>query len=157
MTTYRAVRRKDHQTDSRTARDLLERGEYGVLSTVDNDGQPYGVPVSYAFDGQSIYFHCALEGHKLDNLRANPRVSFCVVGSTRVLPEKFATLYESAVVFGEAFFLEGPEKTRGLELLAAKYSPEHAAAGQDYIEKHFEATRVVCIRVNHISGKAKSG
>ncbi len=52
--------------------------------------------------GDVIYFHCAPEGHKLENLSGNNKVSFCVVGKTQVLPDKFATNYESVIVFGTA-------------------------------------------------------
>lgn len=51
--------KKDRQLSDEVAYALLKGGEYGVLSTVDEDGQPYGVPVSYALEGNLIYFHCA--------------------------------------------------------------------------------------------------
>jgi len=59
----RSMRLKDRQMSKESVIELLERGKYGVLSSVDEDGQPYGVPVNYVFDGnESIYFHCAREG-----------------------------------------------------------------------------------------------
>jgi uncharacterized protein len=96
------IRRKDREITTREAIEILNSAEYGVLSTVGKDGQPYGVPLSYVYRNSSIYFHCALIGQKLDNITDNPKVSFCVVGKTKVLPDKFATEYESAVAFGFA-------------------------------------------------------
>src|SRR5512146_2802730 len=98
----RPIRRSDRALTNEQAAEILQKGEYGVLSTVSPDGQPYGVPVSFAYADNALYFHCAVEGHKRDNLASNPRVSFCVIGGTEALPDKFATRYESAIVFGKA-------------------------------------------------------
>jgi len=98
---FRPVRRKDREISIGDATQLLTRCSYGVLATCDN-GQPYAVPLSYVFFDNRIYFHCAEEGHKLDNIRDNPAVSFCVVGQVKLLPNQFATEYESVVVFGTA-------------------------------------------------------
>jgi hypothetical protein len=52
------VRRKDRGIGTREAIEILDSAEYGVLSTVDKDGQPYGIPLSYVYKNNSIYFHC---------------------------------------------------------------------------------------------------
>src|SRR5512139_3273572 len=127
------MRRADRALPDSEAQEILRAGEYGVLSTVSADGQPYGVPVSYAYTGEVIYFHCALEGHKLDNLNSNNRVSFCVVGKTTVLPDKFATNYESVIVFGKAVEVTSDEKHAGLVELLKKYSPDFMEKGERYI------------------------
>jgi nitroimidazol reductase NimA-like FMN-containing flavoprotein (pyridoxamine 5'-phosphate oxidase superfamily) len=45
------IRRKDRALSEEEAFKILKAGEYGVLSTVGEDGYPYGVPVSYAYTG----------------------------------------------------------------------------------------------------------
>ncbi len=90
---YKEIRRKDRATDNEAALALLNDGEYGVLSTVDQDNQPYGTPVNYAVVDNSIFIHSATEGCKLENIRSNSNVSFCVVGKTELLPEQFSTRY----------------------------------------------------------------
>jgi uncharacterized protein len=72
----RTMRRADRAIPESEAQEILQAGEYGVLSTVSADGQPYGVPVSYSYAGDVIYFHCAVEGRKLENLSGNNKVSF---------------------------------------------------------------------------------
>ena len=86
----REIRRKDREISTRQIIDILKKGELGVLSTVADDGQPYGTPVNYLYQNEAIYFHCAVRGLKLDNIKNNRKVSFCVVGSTVVLPSTFA-------------------------------------------------------------------
>ena len=151
----RPIRRADRALTDEQAIDILQKGEYGVLSTVSPDGQPYGVPVSFAYTGNALYFHCAVEGHKLDNLASNPRVSFCVVGATEVLPDKFATRYESAIVFGTAHELTGDEKHAGLTEILKKYSVDFMEKGEKYIDSDIEKTRVFKIEIEALSGKAR--
>jgi hypothetical protein len=149
------MRRKDKALLKDDAVRLLQEGEYGVLSTVDGKGQPYGVPLNYVLRNDCLYFHCALEGHKLDNLLANSRVSFCVVGRTNVLPAEFSTEFESVIVFGEASVVQGNERYQALVGLLEKYSPEFLDEGRAYIEKFDNRTKVVRIEIDSITGKAK--
>lgn len=149
------LRRKDRGIAESEARELLERGEYGILSTCDSDGQPYGIPLSYCVIDNAIYFHSALEGHKLENIAANSKVSFCVVGKTEVLPDKFATRYESVVISGRAAEVFDDEKQRGLEGLLPKYSAGFQTEGMNYIQSDRERTRVFRISIDTICGKAR--
>lgn len=149
------MRRKDKAMQDGAIIGLLQNGEYGVLSTVNGNEQPYGVPLNYVLMNNCIYFHCALEGHKLDNLAANPKVSFCVVGRTKVLPAEFSTEFESVVVFGRASVIEGEERYQALNALIEKYSPEFVSEGSAYIEKFDSQTNLVRIEIQHMTGKAK--
>jgi hypothetical protein len=149
----REMRRKDKEIGKDEAINLLTNCEYGVLSTVGNDGQPYGVPLNYAYKDNCIYFHCALEGHKTDNLDDNPKVSFCIVGNTEVLPSEFSTNYVSAVAFGVASEVLGTERYDALVLLLEKFSPGFMEEGKKYIKKLDKVTKVIKIEIQHISGK----
>jgi len=149
------MRRADRAIPDSEAREILLRGEYGVLSTASADGRPYGVPLSYAFIESAVYFHGALEGRKLDNLAANGRVSFCVVGRTEVLPEKFSTRYESVIVSGTCAEATAGQKHEGLVALLEKYSPGFIEAGLRYIERSGGETRVFRLSIESISGKAR--
>ncbi len=151
----RKIRRTDRAISESEAKSLLEKGEFGVLSTASSDGQPYGVPINYGYDGNVIYFHCAKEGHKLENLATNSRVSFCVVGKTEILPEKFTTNYESAIVSGTAFELVDDEKHIGLLEIVKKYSPGFITEGQKYIENAAHKTKVYQIVIESITGKSR--
>jgi len=151
----RPIRRTDRALSPEQTMEILFKGEYGILSTSSSDGQPYGVPVSYIYIDNLIYFHCAVEGHKLENLAANNRVSFCVVGETEVLPDKFGTRYESAILFGKGIELSGDEKLSGLTKLLKKYSPDFLEKGQLYIKKSAKQVRVFKIEIDALSGKAR--
>jgi len=147
------MRRKDKEIGTDEAINFLTVCEYGVLSTVGNDGQPYGVPLNYAYKDNCIYFHCALTGHKIYNIDNNPKVSFCAVGDTKVLPSEFSTNYVSEVAFGVASEIQGTERYNALVLLLEKFSPDFLEEGKKYIEKLDKVTKVIKIEIQHISGK----
>ena len=149
------IRRNDREITIQDAGVLLDTAEYGVLSTVGPGCQPYGVPLSFVCRNNSIYFHCAVTGHKLDNIEYDARVSFCVVGRTKVLPAKFGTEYESAVAFGVASEVTGAERFDALLWLLEKYCPDIVEEGKKYVEQKDNATRVFKVEITHISGKAR--
>lgn len=149
------MRRPERGISENEARQLLEESEYGILSTCGADGQPYGLPLSYCVIDNAIYFHCAQAGHKIENLAADSRVSFCVVGKTEVLPESFSTRYESVIVFGRAVEVLDAEKQQALEGLLRKYSAPFLTEGRAYVAAKWEKTKVICIRIDKISGKAR--
>ena len=153
---HRPLRRQDRQLDDAEAMALLKRGEYGILSTSDEHNRPYGIPVNYVVMDDHIFFHCATAGQKLENITANRGVSFCVVGRTELIPEEFATRYESVVVSGSADIVDDAVlKDRALEALVVKYAPDHMTAGKAYIEKLKAKTTVVRISIEHLAGKAR--
>lgn len=153
----KSMRRVDRQMTEAEAKELLERGEFGILATVDSTGQPYGVPLNYVYFNDAVYFHCALIGKKLNDIAANPQVCFTVVGNTQVLPDKFATNYESVMVFGAAAIVEESDRNAMFEALIQKYSAAFIEAGHAYIEKYRAATQVVKISVAQITGKRRAG
>ncbi len=152
---FKQIRRQDRALNQTETLAIINNGEYGVLSTADDNNQPYGIPVSYAIIDNSIYIHSATEGHKLENIAANSKVSFCVVGKTEVLPSKFSTKYKSAIVFGTASLINGTEKRESLTALITKYSPDFQEKGAKYIDSLYERTAVIKVKIDHFSGKSR--
>lgn len=152
----RNIRRKDRVWKKEEAVHLLETGEYGFLAMEGTDGYGYGLPISFVKEGDHLYFHCAPEGYKLECLRRNPKVSFCVVGQTQVVPRKFTTAYESVVAFGRVQ-VELPEEERrhALRLLAEKYAPDYRAIGEKYIQASFHRTHILRLTIETLTGKCK--
>lgn len=153
---FRPIRRKERAVPEETARRLLENGEYGILSMCGANAYGYGIPISYVLEKDHFYFHCAPEGFKLDSLALNDRVSFCVVGATKVIPRQFSTAYESAIAFGRiATVSEDTERIHALRLLGAKYSPDFPAEAEKYIGVSLHRTHILRLDIEHLSGKAK--
>ncbi|MDO4544577.1 MAG: pyridoxamine 5'-phosphate oxidase family protein [Bacillota bacterium] len=151
---FREMRRKDKaKTRSETIR-IMEEGTNGVLSVIGDEGYPYGVPVSYVYKNGKIYFHSAMEGHKLDAIKKEPKVSFCVVGADNIDAGKFTTNYKSVICFGKAHIAESDEeKQKILEEIVSKYSKDFWDGGMKYIKAEWDNCYAVEIEVEHMTGK----
>lgn len=150
----RQMRRIQQQLTREECLQVLERGTHGVLAVLGDEGYPYAVPVSYVHGDGKLWFHCAKTGHKLEAIRAYPKVSFCVVDQDQIVPEEYTTYFRSVIAFGTARELEAPwEKRQALEALAAKYSPQQEAGRKEEIRAQFANVAMVELTVEHMSGK----
>ena len=152
---FREMRRKNQVLSREECLAVLDRGTSGVLAVQGDDGYPYAVPLSYAYEDGKLWFHCAREGHKLDAILRDPKVSFCVVDRDQVVPLEYTTYFRSVVLFGKARVLEDPTEIRAaLEKLALRYAPEDSEAHREAIlEKELPAAVMVEVTVEHLSGK----
>ncbi len=155
---FKELRLSKYKMDEKSSHELLSNAEYGVLSTIGEDEYCYGIPVNYVFINNAIYFHCGTkESHKLDNINNHSKVSFTIVGNTKVLPNKLDTRYESIIVFGQAALLNtenNSEKIEALQAIVEKYAPNFIKNGNLCIEKNLERTNIVKISIDYISGKS---
>lgn len=153
----KSVRRKDREVDSEAAYELLKNAEYAVLATINKDNEsPYCIPFSPVVEGDYIYFHCALEGQKVDNISNNPNVCVTCIGGTNLVPEEFTTEYESAVVYGVAEVVEeDEEKIFALKKVCEKFAPSNMENFEKAINASLKRTKVYKIKIEKITGKAK--
>lgn len=152
---FREMRRKRQLLPMEETVEVLEKCTNGVLGVTGDDGYPYTVPLSYVYKDGKIFFHCAKEGHKLDGIRRNDKVSFSVIERDDIVQETFTTHFKSAVVFGRARILEEPsEILPAIKYLAEKYSPDYLGKLQDEIEKSLARVCLVEIKIEHMTGKA---
>lgn len=150
------MRRKDREMDRNFALEVLDICEYAVLATVNPDGTPYCIPISIVREKDFVYFHCAQQGQKIENLHWSPTVCLTAVGATQIPPDTFTTEYESAVVFGVAEEVtDDAEKRRALWQLCRKYVPTNMEAFNDAVEKSLFRTAVWKIHLETVSGKRK--
>ena len=125
------MRRKDREiTDPLQIDHILDEALFGYLALCDGD-EPYVLPMNFVNHKGKIYFHCALEGHKLEVIRKNSAACFNAVINTEVVPSETARgwgmMYESALVRGEISFVEEEEEKR-----EAMIAMLHKVAGPDY-------------------------
>ncbi len=154
---FREMRRNKQVLSRETAEKILREGDFGVLALSGDNGYPYAVPINYAVEGNKIYFHSAKTGHKLDAIKNNDKVSFCVVDRHEVIAEEFTTYFSSAIAFGRIRIVEDnddPDKRRGLELLADKYSSTASAERRAKELGRLNALVVPVMTIEHLTGKA---
>ena len=135
--------------------EVLKSAEYGILSTISEGDTPYGTPLNFAYDDGVLYFHCASEGHKLNNIRYHSNGCFTIVDSVELMASKFSTKYRSVVVFGKVQIVDDPgEKKQGLIRIVEKLSPDFIENGIKYIDSAFDKVTVLRMDIEHITGKA---
>lgn len=154
---FKELRKKKRELDINESIKVLEEGREGVLSTISENGYPYGVAVNYIYYNDAIYFHCSKKGHKLENIKLNEKVSFFVNNNITILPDKFTTHYSSVVIFGKAEEIQDESKREVMIALAKKYSPGFIKEGIEYIDKDLKACTVIKINIEHMTGKSSDG
>lgn|SRR5574344_94167 len=152
---FREMRRKKQLMADDASIAVLNKMTSGVLSLAGDDGYPYGVPMSYAYNEGKIYFHCALSGHKIDAIRNNRKASFTVIGQDKIVPEKFTTYYISVIAFGTMDIIDDEEeKLKAIKLIADKYSPDVDAENYNKeIASAFGRMHILELTIEHITGK----
>ena len=108
----------DFIDDQAAIEEMLRQGDWGTLA-VAVDGQPYAVPLNYAYLDGRIVVHGALEGRKLDAIAANPRVCFCIAhqeGPVQDHPDSKTCHVGnwSVLVFGRAQLVTEDERKKRL-------------------------------------------
>ncbi|MDD3050341.1 MAG: pyridoxamine 5'-phosphate oxidase family protein [Candidatus Cloacimonetes bacterium] len=152
------VRRQDRLLEETKARSLLKNGEFGVMSVLCKKNGVYGFPINYVWDEDYyIYLHCAPEGKKLRCIDENINVSFCIVGRTNVIPDKFTTEYESIILECTAERgLSDDERMSALSLFLDKYCPNDKEMGMKYASSSFQRTEIIRLKITKWSGKCKN-
>ncbi|MBE6764349.1 MAG: pyridoxamine 5'-phosphate oxidase family protein [Ruminococcaceae bacterium] len=151
---FRKMRRFRQELSQEETVAILERGSSGVLAVSGDDGYPYAVPLSYVFADGKIIFHCAKQGHKLDAIRNNDKVSFCVVDRDDVKAQEYTTYFASVIVFGRARIVEDDgEKRAAICTLAEKYRPGHEEERAAAVDREFGGMSIVEIQIEHMTGK----
>ena len=140
--------------DTAFALEVLDKAPFITVSFTRPDGTPYGVPLSLArTDDNTFYFHCAMEGEKLDCMAANPNVALSAV--TKCAPTvgprdgSFTLQYKSAMAVGKAELVtDKNEKTKALRAICQRFLPHHMDAFDAAIERSLARTAVVRITLS---------
>ena len=152
---FRNVTRVKQQLSREDCIRLLQQQPRGVLSLIGDDGYPYGLPIDHWYnpdDGQ-IYFHSGKQGHKIDAIRRDPKVSFCVYEKGVPDEEGWFLYVRSVVIFGRMRVIEDREETLlRVRRLGLKYYPD-AQSVEAEIDK--DGHRVTCLELTpeHMTGK----
>ena len=147
------MRRSKQQIPEEEAKQILKTATNGILSLVDPDGRPYGVPMSFIYDGEkSIYFHCAVSGRKIDCIRNNDHCCFSVIEQDEIHPEEFTTYFKSVIAEGEISILKDKEQiVSALRYLSSKYSPGIECAPE--ISKSLNKVLILKMDIETLTGK----
>jgi len=102
-------------------RDLLDKPNPAVITTVRADGQPVSVPTWYLMDGDRVLVNMDEGRKRLDYLRADPRVSISVLAE--------GDWYTHVSMQGRVVEMSEDEGLAGIDRLSRHYG------GGDYPER----------------------
>lgn len=174
----KTMRRKDREMTKAFGLEVIDKSKYGVISMIDEDNEPYGIPLSIVRDENNLYFHSAMGGEKVEIFEENPKVSIAFVGETKIpenyteeeldeivkdeskavllISKVFTTEYESAVVTGKVKLVEDEEeKIKAMRLICEKYTKTKMDYFDMAIKAGLKRTNVYRIDIEEINAKRK--
>lgn len=155
---YPMTQLAEREVTAEDAQYILDHGEFAVVSMVDEDGAPYGIPISYTMMNDKMYIHTGLgPGHKFENWQRDNRVSVTVAIDLEpvYVDTFFTTRYASVVASGTISKVEDSITARkALVALCLKHVPEAKAEIGAAIEREWDITGVWEISFDEIRAKA---
>ncbi|MGE4382693.1 MAG: pyridoxamine 5'-phosphate oxidase family protein [Arcobacter sp.] len=165
------MRRKEFDVkDENSINEILQTCEYGTLSLI-SEGKPYVVALNFVFFENSIFFHGAKEGRKIEAINSNPNAAFLVVKPYSFIPSYFSDtmaacpatqFFASVLLEGKLKFIEdGDKKAEVLNALMKKFQKEDSfeeiAYDKAMYTKMLDKTTIIELKIETQSCKIKVG
>lgn len=151
---HATMRRKEREiTDRKEIDEVIHIGKVMHLALSDNN-LPFLVPVFYAYDGISLFFHSAKAGTKIDIIKRNNNVCFEISIDNGIVESDVACDFEAkhrtVIGFGKAVFVEDEgEKIEVLNSIVAQFTDKKF----EFPTGNLNATAVIRIDIASIKGK----
>ena len=150
---FRELTRKKQMLSDMECKEILKQERRGVLAVNGDDGYPYALPINFYYDEMNgkIYFHSGKVGHKLDAITKCDKVSFCVYDKGYHKDGHWALNIKSVIIFGRIHVVDDWS-----DALMVEFS-KRFTTDMDYIhneiEKSGKNTAVLCLEIEHMTGK----
>lgn len=137
---------------------ILLNGKYAVISMC-RENEPYIVTLSYGYDPktESLYFHCAEQGLKLDFLNANSNVCATIIEDGGYAAGECGHWYRSVVFWGQMQIVDNlDEKKHGMRVLLYHLESNEAVIKEKLhkYEKCNSDVNILRLDITQIHGKA---
>lgn len=152
---FRKMRRFKQQISDEECIEILKNEKRGVLSMIGDNGYPYGIPLNHYYDEKtnSIFFHGAKEGYKIDAITKCDKVSYCVFEKGVKRENHWSYDVRSVIVFGRISKIEDIEECKEIgRNIWYKFNQNEEELEN---ELNHSASRVLClkIKIEHMTGK----
>ncbi len=150
---FRPLKRIKQQLSEDECKEILLNEPRGVLSVIGDDNYPYALPINFYYDAtdNKIYFHTGKEGHKLDSIKKNNKVSFCVYDKGYHKDNHWSLNIKSVIVFGKISITEN--WSRDMMVSFCKRFTDDMEYINSEIDKFQKNTIVMCLEIEHMTGK----
>ena len=151
--------RVDRKLSEEDAMEVLRKADFGTLATINEDGWPCAVPMAFALEGNTLYFHSAKRGQKLENLMRDGRASFTAVLYAHNVPERFEVIFASTIAQGPVRILtDEAERTRAMRAICRKYSADYLdTPAYERVMKGMPAVVMFALDIQQLRGKGNKG
>ncbi len=153
---FRELIRKNKKLPFEECAAILKSEKRGVLSVNGDGDYPYGMPMNHFYNEEDgkIYFHCGKVGHRLDALKKDNKVSFCVYDSGYRKEGEWALNIKSVIVFGKIEIIDDLDRIKDITAkLCYKFTNDEKYIKQE-IEQHAHRTLLLVLTPEHICGKS---
>jgi nitroimidazol reductase NimA-like FMN-containing flavoprotein (pyridoxamine 5'-phosphate oxidase superfamily) len=149
------MRRNDKKINSREEMDAVIRASKVCRIAYAYENTPYITPVSFGYDGQSIFVHTAEEGRKIDFLKKNNYICFEFDIDVRTVSDEksacnWTAAYKSLIGYGRMIRLDKyEEKEYAIDEIMKHYSGKRWG----FDEKALKNVALWKIEIETLSGK----
>lgn len=109
--------------------EIIAKCLYCTMAMVDQNNQPYVLPMNFGYADGVVYLHSAPEGKKVNILRVNNSVCLSFSADLELRHQhkdvacSYGMKYRSVLVYGKVEFIDDPvEKRRVLNILMKQYT-----------------------------------
>ena len=148
------MRRKDREiTDKKKMQMIISKAEVCYMG-MSRDNMPYVIPINFGYDDNTIYFHCALEGEKIDILQKNPNVCLLFNIDNKLInntpQDDWTMYYKSVIVYGKVdFILDIAQRQKAINLMFKHYGGKDYPLPKPVLEK----TMFLKVEIEKMTGK----
>lgn len=149
------MRRKEKEIkDFNEIEEILKRAHVCRLGLCNNN-VPYIVPMNFGYKDNTLYFHSAKEGKKINMIKENPTICFEIdIDNELVKGENacnWSMKFKSVIGIGEAQIIDDNKlKKDALDIIMQQYDDSKIF---EYNDKAVEAVAIIKVKINEISGK----
>ena len=157
MTRYHLKRQDREFTDSSEIIGVIKRCRFATIAFCRDD-EPYLVTMNHGCDEttNALYFHCALEGQKLDFIEANPNVCATIIEDLGYGYGDCTHYYRSLIIRGKIHLVENlDEKKHALKVLIDHHeeNPDDARARFLKDDKTYAKCHILRLDIEKIAAK----
>ena len=148
------MRRSDKEiTDKKAIEDIILQSKVCKLAVCDGN-QPYIVPLCFGFKDNTLFFHSAPAGKKIDILKKNPNVCFEFEIFTQVIKSakacNWGMKYKSVIGYGTAGFITDEDQKRlAFDIIMKQYTEESFS----YEQALLNAAVIIKVEIQSMTGK----
>jgi nitroimidazol reductase NimA-like FMN-containing flavoprotein (pyridoxamine 5'-phosphate oxidase superfamily) len=140
---------------------ILDAGRVGHIAVVDENEQPFVLPVAYARDGNRLLVHGSTASRLFRTLAAGAWTCLTVTHLDGLILARSAfessMRYRSAMVLGNCDVVKGSDKLAALEVLTEHLLPNRWATLREPLAKEVAATMILALPIEEWSVKVSDG